>query len=86
MTEHDRIRRDRALACDRNDLESLVDAIRELQSTDEPSLTPLHDELMLQYHRLCAPNKPRKNLRKEKHDPHHRHSPNRSRRTPGSGH
>lgn len=46
MTEHDRIRADRALACDRNDLESLHDAIRGLQSTDDPSLCPLHDELL----------------------------------------
>lgn len=46
MTEHDRIRQERAENCDRNDLESLRDAIRGLQSTDDPSLVPLHDELM----------------------------------------
>lgn len=52
MTEHDRIRQDRALNCDRDDLESLSDAIRGLQSTDDPSLVPLHDELMKRYEEL----------------------------------
>lgn len=49
MTEHDRVRKDRALDCDTDDLESLQDAIRGLQSTDDPSLVPLHDELMERY-------------------------------------
>lgn len=46
MTEHDRIRMQRALNCDRTDYDSLVNAVRGLQSTDDPSLCPLHDELM----------------------------------------
>ena len=46
MTQHDAARRDRALACDRADIESVRDAVRGLQSTDDPSLLPLHDELM----------------------------------------
>ena len=45
MTEHDKERRDRAYACDRTNRESLIDAIRGLQSTDDPALLPLHDEL-----------------------------------------
>ncbi len=52
MTEHDEIRRDRALACDRNDLLSLGFAIAGLQSTDDPSLNALHDELMARYEEL----------------------------------
>lgn len=52
MTEHDHVRKVRAEACDRNSLESLSDAIRGLQSTDDPSLLPLHDELMAQYNKL----------------------------------
>jgi hypothetical protein len=52
MTEHDRIRMLRAAACDINDLESLSDAIRGLQSTDDPSLVPLHDELMKRWQEL----------------------------------
>jgi hypothetical protein len=54
MTEHDRIRGERATACDRNNLESLADAIRGLQSTDDPRLVPLHDELMETYLKLKA--------------------------------
>lgn len=46
MTEHDRVRMKRALECDREDEDSLSDAIRGLQSTDEPGLNSLHDELM----------------------------------------
>ena len=52
MTEHDRIRRDRALAHQEtrfanleDELSSLDDAIAGLQSTDDPDLCPLHDEL-----------------------------------------
>ncbi len=54
MTDHDRVRRERALACDRTSLESVSDAIRGLQSTDDPSLCPLHDELMKVYQRLLV--------------------------------
>ena len=46
MTEHDRIRAVKASNCNQSDIESLEDAIRGLQSTDDPSLCPLHDELM----------------------------------------
>lgn len=46
MTEHDRIRKERAEQCDKNDIEELSDAIRGLQSTDDPLLVPLHDSLM----------------------------------------
>lgn len=52
MTEHDQIRNRRALACDRNNLESLDDAIRGLQSTDDPALCQLHDELLKQANQL----------------------------------
>jgi hypothetical protein len=57
MTEHDRIRRDRALACNRDDLASLGDALRGLQSTDDPSLVPLYDELMTRYNELSTAKK-----------------------------
>jgi hypothetical protein len=69
MTEHDRIRMERAKACDRNDLESLMDALRGLQSTDHPSLMPLHDELLVRYNELHAA----KILEKERHDTDSRH-------------
>jgi len=62
MTEHDRIRRDRALARDPNDLGSLADAIRGLQSTDDPSLVPLHDKIMEEWSNL---------LRAQHKDPKH---------------
>lgn len=52
MTEHDRIRKERAEQCDRTDPDSLADAIRGLQSTDDPSLLPLHDELMIIWRKL----------------------------------
>lgn len=52
MSSHDRIRQDRALACDRNDIDSVADALRGLQSTDDPSLNNLHDELMEVYNKL----------------------------------
>ena len=54
MTEHDHVRAERARQCDRDDLESLSDAIRGLQSTDDPSLCELHDELLRRYNRLRA--------------------------------
>jgi len=57
MTRHDADRHERALNCDRNDLESLSDAIRGLQSTDDPSLVPLHDELMARYSELSKARK-----------------------------
>lgn len=46
MSEHDKIRLDRAMSCDRSSILSLNDAIVGLQSTDDPSLGPLHDELV----------------------------------------
>ena len=52
MSRHDRIRRDRALACDRDDEASLLEAIAGLQSTDDPSLCPLHDELQARFAEL----------------------------------
>lgn len=45
MTPHDQKRYVRALACDLNDLDSVKDALRGLQSTDDPALVPLFDEL-----------------------------------------
>lgn len=45
LTKHDRVRYDRAMACDLDDVESLRDAIRGLQSTDAPELVPLYDRL-----------------------------------------
>lgn len=58
MTVHDRLRRQRANKCNRNDPESLADAIRGLQSTDHPSLLPLHDELMARYQELTERKTP----------------------------
>lgn len=52
MTNHDAAREERALKCDRTNLESLEEAIRGLQSTDNPSLLSLHDELMEVYEKL----------------------------------
>lgn len=46
MTEHDRIRMERALRCDQDDYDSVSDAVVGLQSTDDPSLVPLHDMLL----------------------------------------
>lgn len=54
MTNHDRVRMERAMDADLDDLESLADAIRGLQSTDDPSLVPLHDRLMERYQALKA--------------------------------
>jgi hypothetical protein len=59
MTEHDKVRMNAALAHDakkfeteEEEFESLSDAIRGLQSTDDPSLVPLHDRLMLRWREL----------------------------------
>ena len=49
MTEHDFSRKEKAEQCDINDIDALADAIRGLQSTDEPSLLPLHDRLLKRY-------------------------------------
>ena len=46
MTRHDLIRKMVAESCDRDNIESLQHAILTLQATDDPSLLPLHDELM----------------------------------------
>lgn len=45
MTNHDYDRMVRAIHCDRTNEESLLEAVRGLQSTDDSSLMPLHDEL-----------------------------------------
>lgn len=55
MSAHDRARKERAERCDRNDPEALADAIRGLQSTDDPALAPLHDALLLRYNELTRP-------------------------------
>lgn len=52
ITEHDRIRWENAILCDRDSLESLTDAIGGLQSTDHPDLVPLHDELLKVFNKL----------------------------------
>lgn len=52
MTRHDRIRKERAESCNRDEMDSLMDAIGGLQSTDDPSLVPLHDELLRRWHEL----------------------------------
>lgn len=61
MTNHDRVRKERAeAACSttyptkKEEIEALEDAIRGLQSTDDPSLCPLHDELMKRYQKLTS--------------------------------
>lgn len=54
MTEHDRIRKERAENCDRGDLGSLRTAIVGLQSTDHPDLVPLHDELQERLRQLTT--------------------------------
>jgi len=65
MTEHDRIRMERALRCDRNDLESLREAVVGLQSTDDPSLVPLHDELIAIYEKKLKRVQERKEMSKK---------------------
>ena len=52
MTLHDKERYVRALCCDWNSRDSLVDALRGLQSTDDPSLVPLHDLLLKRLEQL----------------------------------
>jgi hypothetical protein len=52
VTKHDAARRDRAINCDFDSLASVQDAVRGLQSTDDPSLLPLHDALMSRMRRL----------------------------------
>lgn len=63
MTNHDRVRKENAEKCDRNNIEDLHDAIRGLQSTDDPDLVPLHDELLGQLNEL---EKKKKRKRKKK--------------------
>lgn len=57
MTEHDRVRRERALNRDRDDEQSLIDAIGGLQSTDDPSLVPLYNQLLDELEALQARKK-----------------------------
>jgi hypothetical protein len=45
MSEHDRVRAERARNCDRRSYQSVRDAVLGLQSTDAPELVPLHDKL-----------------------------------------
>lgn len=45
MTRHDEARMNRALSCNTNERQSLIDALTGLQSTDDPSLVPLAIEL-----------------------------------------
>lgn len=52
LTQREKNRRHVAERCDRNDIDSVKDAVRGLQSTDHPSLLPLHDELMKVLHKL----------------------------------
>ncbi len=52
MTEHDRVRKERAENCDWNSIEELSDAILGLQSTDDPSLVQLHNDLMKRRNQL----------------------------------
>ena len=61
MTEHDRVRMERALRVQRtvyadkdSEISDLDDAIVGLQSTDDPSLVPLHDELMERREKLAG--------------------------------
>lgn len=46
MSEHDRTRYEQALQCDLTSIASVEEAVRGLQSTDDPILVPLHDALM----------------------------------------
>ena len=52
MTDHDRVRKERAEQCDLNDLDSVAFAVVGLQSTDDPSLVGLHDMLMDRWREL----------------------------------
>ena len=49
MNRHDEIRAMQAQVCDRDNLESLADALLGLQSTDDPDLVPLYKELQARY-------------------------------------
>ena len=46
MTKHDHNRMIKAITCDRSNKEKLIEAIGGLQSTDDPSLVPLYNELL----------------------------------------
>ena len=46
MTSHDQHRMYKALACNRDSIEEVSDAVAGLQSTDDPSLVPLWEELL----------------------------------------
>lgn len=55
MTPHDQFRADKGVQVKANPnatLEELEDAVRGLQSTDDPSLVPLYNELMERYIRM----------------------------------
>ncbi len=59
MTTHDRIRKERAeyatsgtYSSRKEEMEAIADAIRGLQSTDDPSLCDLCDSLMARYQEL----------------------------------
>jgi Protein of unknown function (DUF4031) len=55
VTEHDRFRKEKAerIKADPNRTrDDVIEAIGALQSTDDPSLLPLHDELMDELHKL----------------------------------
>ena len=56
MTEHDAVRVEAARECDRNDREAVADAVRGLQSTDDPdpAIMKLHDELLKRLKELDA--------------------------------
>lgn len=45
MTRHDQVRAERAARCDRDNEESILDAIGGIQSTDNPSLCSVEDQL-----------------------------------------
>jgi hypothetical protein len=48
---------ERAATCDRNDLQALAEAIRGLQSTDDPALVDLHDDLLRRYNEMLGQQK-----------------------------
>jgi hypothetical protein len=55
MTEHDQQRMNRALnylGDENKNEENLLDAIRGLQSTDDPLLVPLYEQLLEEYRQL----------------------------------
>lgn len=65
MTEHDQVRMQKALDCDLDNHEAVADAVRGLQSTDDPALTPLHDLLLARMHKLQA--SPKRSVPKKKY-------------------